>query len=196
MKFFYLLCGVSLFLYACNNSKSSEQPATGDTITTAPKLAEAPALPDLPASVIYKNWELGDPQKTALIVDVYKAWDSENPADMATFFADSSIYDLPDGSRLITTNETAEAKLRKWRSLFKETSNIPFSLISLHNKDLQEDWVIAWTWNRWRNTNGTKDSMLYCDNWRLKDNKIIYLNSLEHRVSKQLSKTLNTKIPQ
>lgn len=196
MKFFYLLTGASLLFCACNNTKSTEQPAIGDTAATAPKLTEVPALPDLPASVIYKNWEPGDPQKMAMIVDVYKAWDSENPKDMAAYFADSSIYDLPDGSRMVTTSETAEAKLRKWRSLFKETSNIPFSIISLHNKDLQEDWVIAWTWNKWRNVNGTKDSMLYCDNWRLKDNKIVYLNSLEHRVSKQLSKTLNTKIPQ
>jgi len=34
--------------------------------------------------------------------------------------------------------------------------------------------------------------MLYCDNWRLKDGKIVYLNSLENRPSKSLSKTLNT----
>jgi hypothetical protein len=197
MKLFYVFCSACLFLIACNNNKTADQPATGDT-ATASKVIEvpAPSMPDLPASVVYKNWEPGDPQATALIIDVYKAWDTDNPTDMATYFADSSVYDLPDGSRLVTTKETVEATLRKWRGLFKETTNLPFSLISLHNKDFDQDWVIAWTWTRWKNANGTKDSMLFCDNWRLKNNKIEYLNSLEHRASKQLSKSLNKNIPQ
>ena len=96
---------------------------------------------------------------------------------------------------LLLTNNTIESTLRKWRKNYKETSNIPFSLVSLHNKDLDQQWVMAWTWNKWRNADGTKDSMLYCDNWRLKDGKIVYLNSAENRPSKSLSKTLNSKIP-
>ena len=91
-------------------------------------------------------------------------------------------------------NNTIESTLRKWRKNYKETVNIPFSLISLHNKDLDQQWVIAWTWNKWRDADGGKDSMLYCDNWRFKNGKIVYLNSLENLPSRELLKTLN-KIP-
>jgi hypothetical protein len=114
---------------------------------------------------------------------------------MSTYFGDTTRFDLPDGRRFTISNNTIESTLRKWRKNYKETSNIPFSLISLHNKDMDQQWVIAWTWNKWRYVDGTKDSMLYCDNWRLKDGKIVYLNSAENQPSKSLSKTLNNKIP-
>jgi hypothetical protein len=126
---------------------------------------------------------------------VYKAWDSEAASNMANYFADSTAYDLPDGTRATTTNTTIESKFRKWRNAYKETSNVPFSLISLYNKDRDQEWVIAWTWNKWTYNDGKKDSMLFCDNWRIKLGKIEYLNSLQNRPSKQLSKRLNEAIP-
>jgi hypothetical protein len=114
---------------------------------------------------------------------------------MALYFSDSAIYDFPDGTRRITTSKTIEATFRKWRHEFGQTSNIPFSLISLHNKDFEQEWVIAWTWNKWQDANGRQDSALYCDNWRFKDGKINYLNSLENHTSHQLGNRLNEKIP-
>ena len=135
---------------------------------------------------------MGDPQNLKLIVDVYKAWDSQNYEYLADYFADSTEFDLPGATRLVTTNKDIAARLHKWRTQFGKTSNIPFSLISLSNKDRDHDWVIAWTWNKWEEKNGRKDSMLYCDNWRIQNGKIVYLNSLEQRPSRQLTKTLNS----
>jgi hypothetical protein len=187
---FYLL--PVIFIASCDNNKTSEQQsAATDSTAAQPHPVATEQVSTLPSSVVYRNWEQGNPENSRLILNAYKAWDSDSTGLLASFFADSTRFDLPDGRRFITTNKSIEPTLRKWRKNYKETSNIPFSLIALHNKDLDQQWVIAWTWNKWSHTDGSKDSMLYCDNWRFKDGKIVYLNSMENRPSKPLSNTLN-----
>jgi len=188
---FYLVPGI--FMVSCNNNKTPDQPSpAADSSITQSQPTATEQLSTLPSFVIYRNWEPGNPENSHLVLKAYKAWDSDSTGVLASFFADTTRFDLPDARRFTMTNKSIEPTLRKWRKNYKETSNIPFSLISLHNKDLDQQWVIAWTWNKWSLADGSKDSMLYCDNWRLKDGKIVYLNSLENRPSKSLSKTLNT----
>src|SRR5436190_206786 len=122
----FALCAV---VTSCNNKTETPPSETTDTTTAKviPETKELPktkAFPELPAHVVFKNWEMGDPERTKLVLNVYEAWDSNNTTDMATYFADSAIYDFPDGSRRITTSKNIEATFRKWRHEFKETSNI------------------------------------------------------------------------
>jgi hypothetical protein len=189
---FYLLTGI--FAVSCNNDKPADQQSTAID-SSATKSQPAAVESTLPSFVLFRNWEQGDPENSQLILKTYQAWDNDSTGGMSTYFGDTTRFDLPDGRRITMPNNTIESTLRKWRKNYKATSNIPFSLISLHNKDLDQQWVIAWTWNKWQYVDGTKDSMLYCDNWRLKDGKIVYLNSTENQPSKSLSKTLNNKIP-
>jgi hypothetical protein len=189
---FYLLTGI--FAVSCNNDKPADQQSTAID-SSATKSQPAAVESTLPSFVLFRNWEQGDPENSQLILKTYQAWDNDSTGGMSTYFGDTTRFDLPDGRRFTMPNNTIESTLRKWRKNYKATSNIPFSLISLHNKDLDQQWVIAWTWNKWQYVDGTKDSMLYCDNWRLKDGKIVYLNSTENQPSKSLSKTLNNKIP-
>ena len=49
-------------------------------------------------------------------------------------------------------------------------------------------------YNKWTYNDGVKDSALYWENWRLKDGKIVYLNSLAQAPPKTLLKTLETKL--
>lgn len=189
---FYLLTGI--FAVSCNNDKPADQQSTAID-SSATKSQPAAVESTLPSFVLFRNWEQGDPENSQLILKTYQAWDNDSTGGMSTYFGDTTRFDLPDGRRFTMPNNTIESTLRKWRKNYKATSNIPFSLISLHNRDLDQQWVIAWTWNKWQYVDGTKDSMLYCDNWRLKDGKIVYLNSTENQPSKSLSKTLNNKIP-
>jgi len=197
-----LLCMLLIAATACNNDSKSENSLTPDSSTvtkqetnstTAPETNAA--LPAFPSFVVFRNWQLGDPANTSLILDVYRAWDNGNTDSMAMYFSDSAVYDFPDGTRTLTTSKTVESTFRKWRHEYTKTSNIPFSVISLYNKDFNQHWVIAWTWNKWRYTDGKKDSALYCDNWRIREGKITYLNSLENHTSKALAKRLNENIP-
>ena len=193
------LCVLLAGATACNTSGKSEPTSATDSATQETNSVTSHdsnvELPTLPSFVAFKDWQMGDPAKTSLIVAVYRTWDNGNTDSMATYFSDSAIYDFPNGTRRITTSKTIEATFRKWRHEYAATSNVPFSVISLYNKDFNQEWVIAWTWNKWRYTDGTKDSALYCDNWRFNEGKITYLNSLENHVSKPLAKRLNENIP-
>ena len=195
----YLICLLfAVSLSACNSNEKKETESSTAVDSSADKQEGQPvaAMPELPAYVIYKDWERGKPENTQLVLKVYEAWDGDSPEDMSSYFADSTAYDLPDGTRASTTNKTVGSKFRQWRRAFKETSNKPFSLISLSNKDHDQEWVIAWTWNKWTYNDGKKDSMLFCDNWRIKDGKIVYLNSLQNRPSKPLARRLDEVVPQ
>ncbi len=183
---------VAVFL-SCNNQKNAESEAVSEKDTLAVATAPvSPAVPELPASVVFKNWEMGDPQYMAVIAKLYEAWDTELSTDMIEYLGDTTIFDWPNGIRSSTTKETVEPILRKWRNNYKATTNTPVSLISLHNKDLNQDWVIAWVWNKWESAQGKKDSSLFCDNWRLEKGRVVYMNSSENRTSGPLSKLLNS----
>jgi hypothetical protein len=193
---FYLLTVISIA--SCNNSaKVDKQPSSADSPATATATVPADTAhateqaSTLPAFVVFKNWEMGDPANAQLVVNTYNAWDSDSTGTMSGYFGDTTHFDLPDGRRFTMSNKTIESTLRKWRKNYKATSNIPFSVIPLHNKDRDQQWVLAWTWNKWKYSDGSKDSMLYFDNWRLKDGKIVYLNSSQNKPSKSLLKTLS-----
>jgi len=198
MSKFILLFALIATIAACHSNTKSEENApvvAKDSSSRPEPVTKSVAQSTLPSFVAFKNWEIGDPELANSVLGVYEAWDRENTDSMAKYFADSAIYDFPNGTRIITTRRTIAATFRKWRHEYMGTSNIPFSLISLHNNDNDQDWVIAWTWNKWQYKDGKRDSALYCDNWRIKGGKIIYLNSLENNVSKALAKRLNENIP-
>jgi len=67
------------------------------------------------------------------------------------------------------------------------------SAISLHNDDLNDDWVQILAYNKWTYKDGGKDSMLYYDNWRLTNGKIDYLTTLEQTPPKAVLKRLEGK---
>jgi len=145
-------------MVSCNNNKTPDQPSPApDSSITQSQPTATEQLSTLPSFVIYRNWEPGNPENSHLVLKAYKAWDSDSTGVLASFFADTTRFDLPDARRFTMTNKSIEPTLRKWRKNYKETSNIPFSLISLHNKDLDQQWVIAWTWNKWSLADGSKD---------------------------------------
>ena len=67
------------------------------------------------------------------------------------------------------------------------------SALSLHNDDLNDDWVQILAYNKWTYQDGAKDSMLYFDNWRVTNGKIDYLTTLEQTPPKQVLKKLEAK---
>ena len=124
---------------------------------------------------------------------MYHAWDANDANTGAGFFADSASMDMPDGRRLLLNKDNVYEKFAKGRRQYADASNKIISAISLHNDDYDEDWVQVLTYNKWSYQDGVKDSSLYFDNWRLKNGKINYLNSLEQKPPRPLLKTLENK---
>jgi hypothetical protein len=177
-KIFFV--ALTVFIFSCQNEKKE------------PEVVAKP-LPAFAYPVDRANWKIGDPANTKLVLDMYHAWDGNDANTVAGFFADSASMDMPDGRRLLLNKDNVYEKFAKGRKQYADASNKIISAISLHNDDYDEDWVQVLTYNKWSYQDGVKDSSLYFDNWRLKNGKINYLNSLEQKPPRPLLKTLESK---
>ena len=171
---------LTVFIFSCQDEKNE------------PEVVSKP-LPAFAYPVDRSHWKIGDPGNTKLVLDMYHAWDANDANTVAGFFADSALMDMPDGRRLVLNKDNVYEKFAKGRRQYADASNKIISAISLHNDDYDEDWVQVLTYNKWSYQDGVKDSSLYFDNWRLKNGKINYLNSLEQKPPRPLLKTLENK---
>jgi hypothetical protein len=94
------------------------------------------------------------------------------------YFADSVKLRVPTERNEYTIPKSKiNEVLTKNRGMYDSTSNNILSAVSLHDKESNEDWVMITTYNKWVEKNGTRDSVLYHDNWQLKDGKITFMMS-------------------
>ena len=194
MKLFFALAFFG-FLISCNSTdeKQTETPASDPVLTAAATEVKEP-LPEFAYPVAMANWTMGDPTHTKTILDVYKAWEKNDSAVFAASFADSASMDMPDARRLIFTQGNAYKRLYNARKQYRSVTNKIVSAYALHNEENNADWVLVMLYNKWTYKDGGKDSALFWENWRLKDGKIVYLNSLMQAPPKTLLKTLETKL--
>jgi ketosteroid isomerase-like protein len=179
-----------VFLISC---KGQDEKQT-ETPTPTPATETKKALPEFAYPVAMANWTMGDPNHTKMVLDVYQAWERKDSAVFAASFADSVSMDMPDARRLTFTKGNAYKWLYNARSKYNSITNKIVSAYALHNEENSADWVMVMVYNKWTYNDGVRDSALYWDNWRLKDGKIVYLNSLEQAPPKTLLKTLETKL--
>jgi hypothetical protein len=182
-KIFFV--ALTVFIFSCQDEKKEPEVVA----TEEP----SKALPAFAYPVDRANWKIGDPGNTKLVLDMYHAWDANDANTVAGFFADSAAMDMPDARRLVLNKDNVYEKFSKSRRQYANASHKIISAISLHNDDYDEDWVQVLAYNKWSYQDGAKDSSLYFDNWRLKNGKINYLNSLEQKPPRQLLKTLENK---
>jgi len=173
---------LTVFIFSCQDEKKPE------VIADSPK-----PLPEFAYPVDRANWKIGDPANTKMILDLYHAWDANDANSVAGFFADSATLDMPTALRVAVNKSTVYEKFGKARKQYTNTSHKIISAISLHNDDMNEDWVQILAYNKWTYQDGARDSMLYFDNWRLKNGKVDYLNTLEQTPPKSLLKRLESK---
>ena len=176
---------LTIFLFSCQDEKK-EPEIIPTTETSKP-------LPEFAYPVDRKDWTIGDPANTKMVLDMYQAWDANDANSVASFFADSAVLDLPQAMRKTFHKGDVYEKFAKARRQYTNTSHRIISAISLHNNDLNEDWVQILCYNKWSYQDGGKDSMLYFDNWRLKNGKVEYLATLEQTPPAPLLKKLEGK---
>jgi hypothetical protein len=158
---------ISSALLSCNDSKVDVAP-DNTTIDTS-KLA---------SPVRYVNWEIGDFNNLVTITNFYKLWDSKQSDTMASYFSDTVRLRLPEEkAEIVVPNNQVNERLARNRKMYGYTSNEIVSAVSLRDKSSGEEWVMVTTYAKWTEKNGERDSVLYHDDWRLKNGKINLLMS-------------------
>jgi hypothetical protein len=170
-------------LISCNDTKAPADEASGKTGT----LKTEAKMPEFAYPVRYKNWEIGKPEHIKTALDFYRAWDDRDPAKANALFADTLRLRIPDDrNEIVLPRERINAALAQNRAMYDSTSNDILSAVSLHDKESGEDWVMVTTYNKWKEKGGKRDSLLYQDNWKLKDGKLALLMSFSKIPTRQL----------
>lgn len=146
--------------------------------------------------VVYKNWEMGNHENTRLVLKMYKAWDSRSIDDMKMLIADTLTLELPDGVRRSAEKDKMIGYLIKQRKKIRSTANEILAAYPIINTENNDEWVSVLTYNKWRYTDGVRDSMLYQDLWKIRNGKIIQMISLEQSPSRQGLKRIETLVDQ
>jgi ketosteroid isomerase-like protein len=179
------ICALLLALISC--SDNNNPPAATNTDTVVSKTEEEKVF-DYP--VQFKNWKIGEHSNTRLAVQMYKAWDQGSIKDMESLLADTMTMELPDGRRFSGAKDKMLTDLIKSRKKYKSSSNDILAAYPLVNTDNNDHWVNVLVYNKWRYTDGMRDSMLYQDLWKIRDGKIRQLVSLEQMPSRTGTKRL------
>jgi hypothetical protein len=161
MKNLIVIAAVSI-IAGCDNDKPLDLTDIHDS--TVLTLAAPLKVSYLPA------FEIGD---TLLAQKVHDLWKDRETAGMShpDFFADSVTCVLFNGN-VIRGNRDHILSMNKVRlSSSSMVKNEVHTMVSLKNKDKDEDCVIIWG-KEWVTKNGRTDSVELVEEWRIKNGKV------------------------
>lgn len=183
MKQALTIAAIACVLIACNNQ--ARQTSTAPDATTEKQEAVLKIPDNVPYKVQYASWVPGDPNRTKLLLDMYKNWDDKKIDEVEKAFADSVAFDDPSGYSVQVARPHLLDSLKKWRSNTDSMFTTIITALSIHSPDKNEDWVCIWALNHWTKK-GKMDSSFTNDNWQLKNDKIVYMTSLEQKQLKKM----------
>ena len=169
MKQFFLL-GILVIIGACGsnkdeNTQTASASSSAATSTTASATVSAADYP-LPAQYSH-TWEAGDPKNTVTVMSIGKDWMESNFASFDKYFADSVSMYLANGDKILAKRDSAIKFMKDFRKMYSEVKAETHSIIPLHHKETNEDWVCIWMKEINTTVKGKKDSVELQESWKL-----------------------------
>ncbi|MGE5108132.1 MAG: hypothetical protein ACM3H8_11340 [Sphingobacteriales bacterium] len=165
--FIFLL---TVFLYSCNNEKTSSS-----TTDTASKKEEAKVDNNLtmPYTAVYSSqFTIGDQKNAQTLLTLFKQWDDNKLKDGMNMFADSVDF-YTNGWEFHGNRDLFFTESQKQRDMYSEVKTAVHAWIPAHSVDKNEDWVLIWSTAYTKDKAGKADSLNYQDTWKFnKEGKI------------------------
>jgi hypothetical protein len=157
------------------------------------KKTEIKPKPDYLKSVKYVDWEIGNPDNIKPVLDFYNFWDKQDIQNITSLFGDTVRLRIPDErAEIMAPHDKIYEGLKANRAMYTSSTNDVLSVVSLHDRERNEDWVMATVYSKWIEDGGRRDSVLFSDNWRLKDGKINFLMSFDKKPTSSFLKANDT----
>ncbi|MDB5226009.1 MAG: hypothetical protein JWN78_202 [Bacteroidota bacterium] len=163
MKKLFIYVALLLFAVACKPKATTD--ASGTPAAAAP--SDMPYTPDRP----WKNWGVGDPQNSATVMKMLKAWEKKDVAQALSYFADSTEMAF-DNYRAKLSHDSMKPFLDRTLADYKTVSVKMDDWESVVSEDKKDAWVTVWYKQTWVDNKGVTDSLDVTDEARLKDGKI------------------------
>ncbi len=165
-----------LFFASCTSSTPDASSAAGKDS------AQAVSLPY--TATYSSSFVAGKPADVATVLNSYKAWQDGDMAAMKTVFGDSVMMIFPSGFVFNNTLDSLIKDAKKVRDSLSKVDLTFYAWTSNHSVDKNEDWVNVWYKEIDTYKTGKVDSMVYQDDNRLKDGKIVWVSSHEQKLKK------------
>jgi hypothetical protein len=184
MKKILLLSTTCLFIFSCANNADKTATSSSDTTKVAASSTTTPAV-DYPYTATYSSqMEVGDPNNSKKILEIYKDYDNGNLLAHKEYFADSIAFDLASGNTVMGTRDSILNTAQKERNNMKSVEDKIITFVPSHAKDKGENWVSVWTKEIDTHKDGKIDSTFLNENWMFnKDGKISYMVQLSAKAA-------------
>ena len=184
MKKILLLSTGCLFIFSCTNNADKTASASSDTTKVAASSTTTPVV-EYPFTATYSSQlELGDPNNSKKVLEIYKDYDNGNLLAHKEYFADSVEFDMANGVNVKGTRDSILGIAQKERSNMKAVEDKIMSFIPSHSKDKGDNWVSVWTKEIDTHKDGKMDSTYLNENWLLdKNGKISYMFQLSAKTA-------------
>src|SRR5882757_10484586 len=118
---------------------------------------------------------MGDPANAKIVLDIWKAYETNKLGDTKSLWADSVTMEFSDGFFLHTSRDSLIAGGNADRAQYASVIDSVDAWQSIHLTDKNEDWVAVWA-REWTASNkGKKDTAAVHEIWQLKGGKVTYM---------------------
>lgn len=129
-----------------------------------------------PYEISYSSkFEMGDPQQSKKILELWKDFDNGNLDNLKDYFADSVQMFLSDGSMMHNVRDSIIAAVNAYRNMFSAVNSQVDAIIPVRSTDKGENWVCVWG-KEVHTMKGKVDSVDLQETWRFnKDGKVDFM---------------------
>jgi hypothetical protein len=168
MKKMLLVAGILILAVACETPAPVEQKAPE-------KVAINPEDYPYTLKEAYKDWQAGKQENAILVLKMIKAWETQNAAECASYFADTVMMSLDYYSSKLSNNnllelietgygniESIEVEMRDWESVV--------------SADGKHEWVTLWYNQTIVDNEGKSKSLSVVNDAKIENGKIAFFD--------------------
>ena len=163
-----------LVFAACSGGTNTTTPSADTSSVT--KMDAGNKEVSYPYAINYSSkFEIADPEKSKLVLDLWKAFDNNSFDNTKDNFADTVTMLFSD-MEMHASRDSMIASTKAYRGLFKSVQSKIDAVMSVKSTDRNEDWVLVWGTEVHTNKKNVTDSVYLHEAWRLnKNGKVDYM---------------------
>ena len=164
---------LSVALSCLVQAQEKAKPATTAKATTKAMSTAKVDNSTMPYTAVYSsNFEMGDPAKSRLVLEMWKDFDDNALDRHAAILADTAKIFLSDG-QVLTGKDNMMSGMKMYRNSMTSLSSDIHAFMSFRSIDKNHDWVAVWGTENTTTKDGLKNSSNLHEIWRFnKDGKV------------------------